>query len=118
MPGKDRRIAARQAQIRERRKKQGRGPSGIPSAEMSLDDGAGTAVSISDGAASAPSAIQTAVSSGSVSVRPDGFRRNIGRPQPAPPPANASVGPELRRILVLTSVIFVILIIITVVLNR
>lgn len=116
MPGKDRRVAARQAKLRQRRKKQSRGPSGIPSAGPPLADVGsrtrrGVATEIPEPPAPSPN------TPSSSRPRPEGAWRSPARVRGEQPITHLYVGPELRRILILTSVILAILIIVTILLR-
>ena len=112
MPGKARRVASRQAQL-NRRKRQQRGPSGIPAVEataateeqQSAEETASQAngvVNSSEATADAPAAAAAARA-----PRPAGPGR-LRREHVAS--ANY-IGAELRRILIMGSVILVVLIV-------
>ncbi len=112
MPGKARRVASRQAQL-NRRKRQQRGPSGIPAVEataatedqQSAEETASQAngvVNSSEATADAPAA-----TTGARAPRPAGPGR-LRREHVAS--ANY-IGAELRRILIMGSVILVVLIV-------
>lgn len=121
MPGKARRIASRQAQLSRRRKRQQRGPSGIPTPPP-----AGTEV---DGRAVGATVPQAAEATEAVPV--------TGRPRPGSAPARPTpvspaarpirargerpstynyVGSELRRILILAGSVVAIIIVLAIVL--
>ncbi len=115
MPGKARRVASRQAQLNQRRKKQQRGPRGIPVAQpvVSPEDGQadlGVATQIPESAAptSAPSpraqptpaAARTGPATGSLA--PSRVRREYTT-------STNYIGAELRRILVMAGVVLVVL---------
>lgn len=112
MPGKARRVASRQAQL-NRRKRQQRGPSGIPAVEatagtedqQSAEETASQAngvVNSSEATAAAPAA--TAAARAPHPAGPGRLRRDHV--------ASASyIGAELRRILIMGSVILVIIIV-------
>jgi len=112
MPGKARRVASRQAQL-NRRKRQQRGPSGIPAVEataatedqQSAEETASQAngvVNSSEATADAPDA--TAVARAPRPAGPGRLRREHV--------ASANyIGAELRRILIMGSVILVVLIV-------
>lgn len=126
MPAKDRRVAARQAQLRQRRKKQSRGPSGATAAAPPTPDGAsqttrGVATETPasqlttgrQGGISAPAATTPSTTRSS----PTGPWRGGARPRPEQPMNYAYVGRELRRIGILSGAIFVILIVLAIVLQ-
>ena len=118
MPGKARRVAARQSQLNRRRRKQQRGPSGTPpvvAAQVHVDD----------------------PTSGEVAVQPEQTRAPVpasmpatpaaAQPGPASPPRSARVrgerpdaytyvGPEIRRILSMAGVAVVALLVLGVLL--
>lgn len=108
MPGKGRRVASSQARLNQRRRRTGRGPSGIPAPGTTL-------------AGSQPSRGVTPQTSGKAAAGIEGDRRE-GQPVPTSPlrtlpraraevPASYKyVGPELRRILAFAGVVLVILI--------
>ena len=112
MPGKARRVASRQAQL-NRRKRQQRGPSGIPAVEatastedqQSAEETASQAngvVNPSEATAAAPAA--TAAARAPHPAGPGRLRRDHV--------ASASyIGAELRRILIMGSVILVVIIV-------
>ena len=118
MPGKARRVASRQAQL-NRRKRQQRGPSGIPAVEattttedeQSSEDTASqtngvanTAEATATAPATNPGATATAAAQASRPAGPGRLRREQV--------ASANyVGAELRRILIMGSVILAIIII-------
>ena len=114
MPGKARRVASRQAQL-NRRKRQQRGPSGIPAVEatavtedqQSAEETASQAngvVNSSEATAAAPAATVTAAARAPRPAGPGRLRREHV--------ASASyIGAELRRILIMGSVILVIIIV-------
>ena len=114
MPGKARRVASRQSQLNRRRRKQQRGPSGTPlaaPAQVEIEDGPpdDSAIQPIDTEAPAPAPVRSAPvaaqsgATGAVrSARVRGER----------PDAYNYVGPEVRRILVMASVVFVALIVI------
>jgi len=109
MPGKARRVASRQAQL-NRRKRQQRGPSGIPAVEATEDQQsaeetasqANGVVNSSEATADAPAA--TAAARAPRPAGPGRLRREHV--------ASANyIGAELRRILIMGSVILVVLIV-------
>ena len=119
MPGKARRVASRQAQLNQRRKKQQRGPRGIPVAQpvASPEDGqADLSVATQEPELAAP----TPASSPSAQPSPA-----AGRTGPATRSLNPSrarreyttstnyIGAELRRILVMAGVVLVVLVALT-----
>ena len=119
MPGKARRVASRQAQLNQRRKKQQRGPRGIPVAQPMAspeDDqaGLGVATQVAESAAptSAPSprpqpspaAGRTGPAAGSLA--PSRARREYTT-------STNYIGAELRRILVMAGVVLAVLIALT-----
>ena len=114
MPGKARRVASRQSQLNRRRRKQQRGPSGTPLAaptQVEIDDGPPDDAAIQPieteapapaPVRSAPVAAQSGATGAVRSARVRGER----------PDAYNYVGPEVRRILAMASVVFVALIVI------
>ena len=112
MPGKARRVASRQAQL-NRRKRQQRGPSGIPAVEATAatedqqsaeetTSQANGVVNSSEATAAAPAA--TAAARAPRPAGPGRLRREHV--------ASANyIGAELRRILIMGSVILVVLIV-------
>ena len=114
MPGKARRVASRQAQL-NRRKRQQRGPSGIPAVEATAatedqqsaeetTSQANGVVNSSEATAAAPAATATAAARAPHPASPGRLRREHV--------ASASyIGAELRRILIMGSVILVIIIV-------
>ena len=116
MAGKSRRVASRQSQLTRRKKRQQRGPSGIPAAggipvgvveDNGADDTAGTLASAEAqpaGAAVATAAPATAAPSQT---------RHPSRPREERPSANTYMMPEIRRILIMATVGFAVLIALT-----
>ena len=112
MPGKARRVASRHAQL-NRRKRQQRGPSGIPAVEATADtedqpsaeeatSQANGVVTSSEATAAAPAATAAARA-----PRPAG----PGRLRREHVTSANYIGAELRRILIMGSVILVVLIV-------
>ena len=119
MPGKARRVASRQAQL-NRRKRQQRGPSGIPAVEataatedqQSAEETANQAngvVNSSEATEAAPAAT-TATSVARAAPRPAGPGR-LRRDHVA---SASYIGAELRRILIMGSVILVVIIVLAI----
>ena len=118
MPGKARRVAARQSQLNRRRKKQQRGPSGTPPvvpAQVEVVEGPSDEVAAQPQAPAAPApasrraspvAAQPVLVSQPRSARVRGER----------PDAYNYVGPEIRRILAMASVVVAALIVLGVLL--
>ena len=114
MPGKARRVASRQAQL-NRRKRQQRGPSGIPAVEATAapedhhsaeetTSQANGVVNPSETTAAAPSGTATSAARAPRPAGPGRLRREHV--------ASANyVGAELRRILIMASVVLVIIIV-------
>lgn len=122
MPGKARRVASRQAQLNRKRKRQQRGPTGIPAAatEPPPQDGQAT----DDGAIQAPepaapaASSQAAAPAGPTPARPGPATGPRGVPR-ARREATASVnyvGAELRRILIMAGLILSVLIVLAILL--
>ena len=115
MAGKSRRVAARQSQLNRRRKKQQRGPSGIPAAvpetaePASQEEGSTTNVAVAapqpvqtrSGRSYAPAAQERPAASG----RPRGLSREEAAP------AYQYMVPEIRRILVMAGIAFTVLVV-------
>ena len=119
MAGKSHRVAARQGELSRRRKRTQRGPSGIPATASarpsSATGGAATAAAVENvAAASVPSA--PAAASPGAAGRPSAAApsaaaaRSPGRPRGERPAAYNYVGAELRRISILSGVVFAALI--------
>jgi hypothetical protein len=113
MPDKGRRIASRQAQIGRRKRRQNRSPGGPPS------DGAATAVAENQPAH--PIAVQdrdsTTPAQDTKAAAPSrpaaaSLRQSPARARAERPMAYQYVGPELRRILILSGLLIVILVVI------
>jgi len=126
MPAKDRRVAARQARLRQRRKKQSRGPSGTPAATPPTTDGASqTTRGVATETPSRPLAkggqgsMSTPAPTTPTTARPSptGPWRGAARSRPEQPMSYAYVGRELRRIALLSGAIFIILIVLAIVLQ-
>ena len=110
MPGKARRVASRQAQL-NRRKRQQRGPSGIPAVEATAatedQQSAEETASQANGVVNSSEATADAPTAAARAPRPAGPGR-LRREHVAS--ANY-IGAELRRILIMGSVILVVLIV-------
>ena len=118
MAGKSRRVASRQSQLTRRKKRQQRGPSGIPAT-------AGQPVSVvedtaaDDPAATPPSAAPQPAAVGATAVRAataPSPARAPSRSRDERPAAYTYTGAELRRILVMATTGFAVLIALTFVL--
>lgn len=109
MPGKGRRVASRQAEIGKRRRRQGRVAGGV--AIGGPRDGAGFSAGspVANGAREAPAA---AGAESPISPRPVSpqLPRGITRARLDRPAAYNYVVPELRRILIMASVLLAVLI--------
>ena len=118
MPGKDRRVAARQSQLNRRRRKQQRGPSGTPPiapARVQVDDRP------SDEVAEPPqhpeAAAPATMPAAPVAAQPGpaGALRSV-RVRGERPDAYNYVVPEIRRILAMAGVVMVALVVLGVLL--
>ena len=119
MAGKSRRVASRQSQLTRRKKRQQRGPSGIPAAgdqpvgvvdDTGVEDSVGTLPR----AASQPSAAAVATASPAVPSPSPSMSPSRAREERLS--AYTYTGPELRRILIMASAGFAVLIALTFVL--
>lgn len=115
MPGKGRRVASRQAQLGRRRKRQNRGPSGVPAAEPEVKEVASSGASnvateVKEPAASPQSArvpvSPRPVASASPQTRPGRARADVSI-------AYQYVVPELRRIAILGGILLVVLVVLS-----
>ena len=119
MPGKARRVASRQAQLNQRRKKQQRGPRGIPVAQPVASpedgqDGLGVATQVPESAApttapsprAQPSPVAGRTGPATRSLGPSRARREYTTS------ANY-IGAELRRILIMAGVVLIVLLALT-----
>ena len=116
MAGKARRVASRQAQLNRKRKKQQRGPSGIPTASQLPQeaDGPEAELAVPQRRASAP---PRAAAVPAVDPAPGEGRPAPTGPAPSPtrargerPPSTAYVGAELRRILIMCGTVLAVII--------
>lgn len=112
MPGKGRRVASRQAQLGRRRKRQARGPAEVP------PSGPGTAVADAEPVVNEAVPVEAAVQPAEV-VREEPQPRQAPQPRgprsrvaarPERPAAYTHIGAELRRILIVSGVMFAFLI--------
>ena len=119
MAGKSRRVASRQSQLTRRKKRQQRGPSGIPATEggpvsvaedTGADDSAGTLPS------AAPQSATAAVAKAVPATAARSQTRAPSRSRDERPAAYTYTAPELRRILVMAATGFAVLIALTFVL--
>lgn len=124
MASKSRRVASRQSQLNRRRKKQQRGPSGIPTeipagVPEQGNDATGT------GSGAPGEAAATAVAEPSPSTRPmtqASSAQTANPPRPFPrirderPAAYQYMAPEVRRIIAMAGIAFAVLVIIKLVL--
>lgn len=120
MAGKSRRVASRQAQLTQRKKRNQRGPRGIPTAEQ-----VPVSVGVDPGADAPEGAMPSAVAQTSDSVTTAATTAAAVAPTPAPatparspsrsreerPAAMTYMVPELSRILVMAATGFAILIV-------
>ncbi len=114
MPGKARRVASRQAQL-NRRKRQQRGPSGIPAVEataatedqQSAEETASQANGVVNSSEATATALAATATGAARAPRPAGPGR-LRRDHVA---SASYIGAELRRILIMGSVILVIIIV-------
>jgi hypothetical protein len=115
MPGKARRVASRQAQL-NRKKRQQRGPSGIPAVEAAVatedqqadEESSEQANGMAEPTQAVPTAGSAALATGETrAARPAGAGR-LRREQVS---SASYVVPELRRILIMGSVVLAVIII-------
>ena len=122
MAGKGRRAAARQGELSRRRKRNQRGPSGIPAAQTEQQNGGVTAVATDDAENSAVATQpepQAATPAPAVARQPapaPTAQRPQGRLRGERPAAYNYVGAELRRIGLLSTVVVAALIVLSIVL--
>ena len=114
MPDRARRVASRQGQLNRKRKRQQRGPSGIPVATAVPVQEDEQAEHAATGPSAAPSAISAASTTGQappVAARAAPASRPSAGPRLGRDQASSAnyVGPELRRILAMASVILVVI---------
>ena len=115
MPGKDRRVASRQAQLNRRKKRQQRGPMGIPPPPPEVTGVGGRAVEATVGQATRATGATEAVPvtgrsrPGPAAARP--FRARGERPS-----TYNYVGSELRRIVIMAGCVVAIIIVLGIVL--
>ncbi len=114
MPGKGRRIASRQAQVGRKRRRQIRGPSGVPEA------GSGTAIAEQEEAAEGDAVVTEVTSPAARERRPAApAAAPTNSPNPARirgdrPAATNYVKAEVRRILIMAGTLTAVLIVISV----
>ena len=122
MAGKSRRVAARQSQLNRRRKKQTRGPSGIPSAVSAPSETAASGTSSDEEGAASNGAVATAETAQTQpaparSARPNApaapmrRSRSQGMLREETLPAYQYMGPEIRRIAAMAATAFVVLVV-------
>ena len=116
MPGKARRIASRQSQLNQRRKKQQRGPRGIPAAITSRPSTNGETASsqIPESARPTP-AVATADRPAPAPARPSPVARSSASPRNRREPSNTAryVGAEIKRILALAGAVVAVIVALT-----
>jgi outer membrane biosynthesis protein TonB len=116
MPGKARRVASRQAQL-NRKKKQQRGPSGIPAVEATTatqdQEAAEDSANQTNGAAGSAQAVATTVAPTATTTGENRAPRPMGAGRLRREQVSSAnyVGAELRRILIMGSVVLVVIII-------
>jgi ApbE superfamily uncharacterized protein (UPF0280 family) len=122
MASKSRRVASRQSQLNRRRKRQQRGPSGIPAGAAETDS---AATSADTGALDDAAATAVAESSPSAGARPITPPQSAQIPNPPRshtrirderPTAYQYMGPEIRRIMVMAGTAFAVLVVLKIVL--
>ena len=118
MAGKSRRVASRQSQLTRRKKRQQRGPSGIPATagqpvsvavDTGTDDSAGTLPHTATQPAPAANLGATAVPAATA----PSSTRSPSRAREERLSAYSYMGPELRRILIMAATGFAVLIALT-----
>ncbi len=114
MPDRARRVASRQGQLNRKRKRQQRGPSGIPVATAVPVQEDEHADGVATGPSEATASIQAASTTGQappVAARAAPASRPSAGPRLRRDQASSAnyVGPELRRILAMAGVILVVL---------
>ena len=116
MPGKARRVASRQAQL-NRRKRQQRGPSGIPAVDATTstqDQQTGEDIANqSNGASESVQSVTTAVAPAAASTGESRAPRPMGAGRLRREQVSSAnyVGAELRRILIMGSVVLAVIIV-------
>ena len=109
MAGKSRRVASRQSQLNQRKKRQQRGPSGIPATEplpVGVDsDGSGDAPLDTMSSAAATTAVATAPATAAPA------RRVSARSRDDRTASYPYMGSEFRRILIMAGIGFAVLVI-------
>ncbi len=118
MPGKARRVAARQSQLNRKRRKQQRGPSGTPpvvAAQVQVDDPPSDEVAAQPEQTSVPARASMRATPAAAQPAPASPLRS-GRVRGERPDAYNYVGPEIRRILAMAGVVVVALVILGVLL--
>ena len=120
MAGKSRRVASRQSQLNRRKKRQQRGPSGVPTTEHQLVgvaqdtiEGAGTETITDAGSESTNTSVTTTPP---VPVTDVPVVRGPSRTRDDRTSSYVHMGSEIRRILVMGGVGFAVLVILTFVL--
>ncbi len=112
MAGKSRRVASRQSQLNQRKKRQQRGPSGIPATEplpVGVDsDGSGDAPLDTMSSAAATTAVATAPATTATAAP---ARRVSARSRDDRTASYAYMGSEFRRILIMAGIGFAVLVI-------
>ena len=122
MPAKDRRVASRQSQLNRRRKRQQRGPRGIPATvpENPSEDGQerDQAAGLSPEKTEPTPAVATVNRPTSEPTLPRPMARTAGPSRGRREPLNTVnyVGAELRRILVMASVVIAVIVVLAIVL--
>ena len=122
MPAKARRVASRQSQLNRRRKRQQRGPSGIPATvpeDLSEDGQQRDQVAGLSPENSEPTpTVATADRPTSGPARPSPMARTAGPSRARREPLNTVnyVGAELRRILVLAGAVIAVIVVLAIVL--
>ncbi len=118
MPGKARRVAARQSQLNRKRRKQQRGPSGTPpvvAAQVQVDDPPSDGIAVQPEQTAAPAPASTRATPTAAQPGPASPLRSA-RVRGERPDAYNYVGPEIRRILAMAGVVVVALVILGVLL--
>ena len=118
MPGKARRVASRQSQLNQRRKKQNRGPRGIPSAVGARPSVNGGATGGPEAQAPEPSRVAQPVATATPPERAPERTSPINRqaqdsyrtPRREPTGATSYVGYEIKRILALAGAVVAVIV--------
>ena len=117
MPGKGRRVASRQAQLGQRRRRQVRGPSEVAGPTVNAvpesSEEAGVSTAVKEPQAQAAESRTARTSPVAAERAAAGLSRRLGRSRSDQQVVYSHIGPEIKRILLFAGILLVVLIVLS-----